>query len=148
MGWNTTVVIMNDALNFIEKDPNFAKNLYHAVLKSVSKAECPVRVPAGNYSTAALVIETHHADQEVLVRVGGNTGSVIDLADEYMGVIEIAETLNICTQTVRNKILGRALTAQKVSGRWVVKRSDFESYVQRLERGEINDYLSEKRSDE
>ena len=33
-------------------------------------------VVAGNHGNAAYVVETHHADYDVLVRVGGNLGSV------------------------------------------------------------------------
>jgi len=35
MGYNTTVVVMNDALGSIEKDPEFGKNLVRAVLRAV-----------------------------------------------------------------------------------------------------------------
>jgi hypothetical protein len=90
MGYNTTVVIMNDALGAIGDDPDFGKNLRNAVLKSVSKRDCPVRVSALGHSTAAMVIETHHADVEVLVRVGGNRGVVIE-TDCFSSVSKTAE---------------------------------------------------------
>jgi hypothetical protein len=77
MGWNTTVVVLNDALSFIENDPEFGKRLARAVRASVNSKDCPVRVSAGNFSSAALVIETHDADYEATIKVGGNTGRVM-----------------------------------------------------------------------
>ena len=75
MGYNTTVVILNDALDQIRKDPKFGENLSRAC-SEVMRGK-GVDVPAGNHCNAARVIETHHADYDVMVRVGGNTGEVI-----------------------------------------------------------------------
>lgn len=80
MGYNSTVVILNDALHVIETDPEFGKRLADAVKRAVMGK--PVGVAAhsasgGIYCNAATVIETHHADYDVLVRVGGNRGEVI-----------------------------------------------------------------------
>lgn len=79
MGFNTTVVVLNDALDQIAKDPEFGKNLVDAIMRRRRDGEY-VTVPAGNHCNAAEVIETHHADYDVLVRIGGNTGRVV--ADE------------------------------------------------------------------
>lgn len=49
MGYNTTVVVLNDALDAIRDDPEFGKKLYHAIL----------------------------ASYDVLVKVGGNRGEVV-----------------------------------------------------------------------
>lgn len=137
MGWNTTVVIMNDALGAIGNDPDFGKNLANAVCKAVSKKDCPVRVGALGHSTAALVIETHHADVEVLVRVGGNQGNVVndttpelpDDQDEVVGVMEVAEAMAVSSQTVRNRIFSGRLKAEMISGRWVIRMRDFENMI-------------------
>jgi hypothetical protein len=79
MGWNTTVVVINDALDMIRDDPEFGRRLYDAVLK-VQRGK-PVDVAAhskrGIHCNAATVIETHHADHDVLVKVGGNYGEVV-----------------------------------------------------------------------
>ena len=75
MGFNTTVVVMNDALGDIASDPEFGARLARAI-QLVSRDK-PVVVSAGRYANAATVIETHHADYEVLVRVGGNRGEVV-----------------------------------------------------------------------
>lgn len=81
MGYNTTVVVMNDALGMIEGDPNFGKNLARAIAE-VGRGK-PVDVPASNgrgvHCNAATVIESHHADYDVYVRVGQNFGEAMDL---------------------------------------------------------------------
>lgn len=139
MGYNTTVVIVNDALEAIAEDPNFGKELKTAILKAVSKSQCPVHVSAGCYSIAASVIETHHADFDVLVRVGDNRGVVVEIKspeqlgnpDEFVGVMEIAEAMSVSSQTVRNWIFSGRLPAEKISDRWVIRMVDFEKMVDR-----------------
>ena len=73
MGWNTTVVVINDALDQIEKDPEFGRKLSGAIRKRMSW-DGMIDVSAGNHCNAASVVETHHADQTAIVTVGGNTG--------------------------------------------------------------------------
>ncbi len=75
MGWNTTAVILNDGLDQIERDPDFGKNLAHAVLELNVKK--PQYVRAGNHCNAVMLVEHHHADHMVLVLVGRNQGTVI-----------------------------------------------------------------------
>lgn len=78
MGYNTTVVVLNDALGAIAEDAEFGKRLAEAINR-VSRGK-PVSVAAhgkyGIHCNAALVVETHHADYDVTVVVGGNTGRV------------------------------------------------------------------------
>jgi len=85
MGYNTTVVVMNDALSFIEKDPEFDKNLARAIMEA--QRGKPVDVAArhanGIHCNAATVIESHHASHDEWVKVGGNTGSVIPWEDRF-----------------------------------------------------------------
>lgn len=76
MGYNTTVVVLNDALDQIRDDPDFGRKLYEAILK-VQRGK-PVDVSAGYHVNAATVIETHHADQTAFVAVGGNYGVVLE----------------------------------------------------------------------
>ena len=79
MGYNTTVVVLNDALSEIAADPLFGKRLADAIRAAWEGK--PVDVAAhGTHSihcNAALVVETHHADREVTVIVGGNTARVV-----------------------------------------------------------------------
>lgn len=73
MGFNTTVVVINDALTDIENDPDFGKNLVAAIIQA-DRFGGRVDVPARGHVNAAHVVETHHADQTALVTVGGNLG--------------------------------------------------------------------------
>lgn len=81
MGYNTTVVVLNDALEFIAGDPLFGDRLKDAVLEAGStgkRVDVEARLPGGGvHCNAASVIETHHADFDVYVRVGGNYGEVV-----------------------------------------------------------------------
>lgn len=83
MGWNTTIIIMNDALNLIEQDKDFGAKLASAVRGAVMPPEVRSRdiaaqAPGGGcYCNAASVVETHHMDEVVSVDVGGNTAVVV-----------------------------------------------------------------------
>jgi hypothetical protein len=83
MSWNTTVVVLNDALHDIENDPEFGKKLADAVKRAINRKECPIRVSAHHFSPAAMVIETHDGGSAVTVEVYGNTGRVVKT--EYRG---------------------------------------------------------------
>lgn len=78
MGYNTTVVVLNDALDAIASDPEFGRRLRDAITRL--RHDKPENVGAhgdrGIHCNAALVIETHHADHDVTVVVGGNRGFV------------------------------------------------------------------------
>jgi hypothetical protein len=78
MGFNTTVVILNDTLHDIERDPNFGKHLSDAVLtkgQSKDRVYCPHQVR---------IVETHHADDKHLIAVGGNTGVDLGYVGNYL----------------------------------------------------------------
>jgi hypothetical protein len=81
MGYNTAIVVMNDALSAIKDDPKFGENLYYAVLES--QRGKPVDIPAhtyrdgevrGVYCNAATVVSCAHADDPQVVVVKYNTG--------------------------------------------------------------------------
>ncbi len=79
MGFNTTVVVLNDALHYIEEDPDFGKNLARAISQvgggRYERVDVAARCRSGGvHCNAATVVETHHADQTVIVAVGGNLG--------------------------------------------------------------------------
>jgi hypothetical protein len=77
MGFNTTIVLMNDALSSIAEEPELGPRLYDAVLRLVAK-KGSVDVPARGFCNALTVVETHHADSLVPVLVGGNMAIVLD----------------------------------------------------------------------
>lgn len=77
MGWNTTVVVYNDALDQIKTDPHFGSRLANAISSLQIRqhaGESTVNVEAGNHSNAAMVVESHHADSCAVVTVAGNLG--------------------------------------------------------------------------
>lgn len=78
MGFNTTVIVLNDALSDIERDPEFGKKLA-AAIRHIG-AYCPkggVNISARGHVNAATVVETHHADSNTIVVVGGNQATQI-----------------------------------------------------------------------
>lgn len=74
MGFNTTIVIYNDALLDIKEDEDFGSELYEAIMENVGTNK-PVDLFAGSRH-AGRVIEQHHSSFDVLIRVGGNTGTI------------------------------------------------------------------------
>lgn len=75
MGFNTTVLVLNDALHHIENDPEFGRKLVQAI-QAVSRGS-QVDISSNGHCNAATVIESHHADYDVLVKIGGNRAVVI-----------------------------------------------------------------------
>jgi len=83
MGYNTTVIVLNDAIDIIRDDPKFGEKLYYAILELARGKQ--VDIPAHSYRdgkitgvhcNAATAVETHHADGTAVVAVGGNCASV------------------------------------------------------------------------
>jgi hypothetical protein len=84
MGYNTTVVIYNDALHEIRNDPEFGKKLVGVILEQdgLRPKSFFASGKQGDYtfsSTAGVVVEQHHADDTAIVAVGGNTGIMIHI---------------------------------------------------------------------
>lgn len=136
MGFNTTIVILNDALESIAADPQFGKKLRDAVLGAISSSDCPIHFSAG-MSDAGSVIETHHADENVVVSVGGNTGIVIkdDLYGDdtnLVGIKEIAKTLGVSRERALVVAWGK-LKAMQIGGRYFVLRQAFDRYLSNLD---------------
>lgn len=95
MGYNTTVVVMNDCLDAIGKDPDFGKKLARACLQIWDKELHPngVDVSALGCVNAATVIESHHANNVVPVLVGGNYGTALDVVQFNHGQTELLNAL-------------------------------------------------------
>ena len=75
MGYNTTVVLLNDALDQIAEDKDFGRKLAEAT-RALAELTPGTRIDvrAGNHCNAAHVVETHHASQTTVITVGGNLG--------------------------------------------------------------------------
>ena len=78
MGFNTTVVIYNDALNEIKEDKEFGEKLYEAIMKNYksNKTEWLYTNHGRGSQDAGMVVEQHHSSFTVTVEVGGNTGII------------------------------------------------------------------------
>ena len=88
MGYNTTLVIMNDALHEIEKDQNFGKAVAEAIKSNGGQREGRIDISSGNHCNAAHVVETHHADSTAIITVGGNLGVVRSVSHGWRGTDE------------------------------------------------------------
>lgn len=73
MGWISTIVVLNDYLHEIGREPRFGKMVEDAVLSLSIKQPQDI----GHYATA---IETHHNDGIIPVLVGHGKGSALDVA--------------------------------------------------------------------
>lgn len=79
MGFNATVVVLLDQLYRIENDPTFGKQLAEAIRAKSMKPQLDHPYVVGQTQ----VIEVHHADYQVVVAVGGNTGRVMGHGGSY-----------------------------------------------------------------
>jgi len=77
MGYNSTVIIMNDCLNEIRKDQRFGEKVSDAILKLNTTLNKGIDISSGYCCNAATVVDCHHADNTSLIAVGGNCASVI-----------------------------------------------------------------------
>lgn len=76
MGYNTSVLIMNDSMHEIAKDPEFGKKISDAA-GLLFRGNKPIDIQVGGHCNAATVIEQHHADQTAILAVGGNYATVL-----------------------------------------------------------------------
>lgn len=75
MGWNTTLVICNDAIGHIKQDTSFTERLAVSMNKAATmRPGEPLDVRAGGFVNAASIVASHHADETSLLTVGGNQG--------------------------------------------------------------------------
>ncbi len=86
MGFNTTVVVMNDMLSTIEKDIRYGEKLAHAVL--TASIERPVSVDGAR---SAIVVATHHNHAMLPILVGRNMGVPISGAVDWAATPEVME---------------------------------------------------------
>lgn len=77
MGYNSTIVVMNDALHDIAMDEQFGKNLSTSISRFFLKSRL-LDVPARGFANAATVIGVENSDTIVPYIIGGNTGSLVE----------------------------------------------------------------------
>jgi hypothetical protein len=100
MGYNTTVVIMNDTLGYIEQDPDFGKELVNAI--RILPWRKPAPVSSRGAPAAARVIETHHNRDMAVVAIGGNTGVVIGSAGPDEVLASDSAEIDMLRELARN----------------------------------------------
>ena len=88
MGYNTTLVILNDALDAIEKDPTFGNSIAKAIRSMGKKSIMRVDISSGYHFNAAHVVESHHSNETSFVTVGGNLGVCRAIAPGWEGTSE------------------------------------------------------------
>lgn len=79
MGFNTTIVILNDSLNEIREDKDFGEKLYGAIMENWQTKK-PTTIFANGKNgvgDCGVVITQYHSSADIMIRVGGNTGEVI-----------------------------------------------------------------------
>lgn len=77
MGYNTSVLLMNDALEDIKSDKEFGPKLVQACAEVFQWRGKMAPVRARTYENAAYVIETHHSSQTAILAMGGGYGTVL-----------------------------------------------------------------------
>lgn len=91
MGYNTTVIIRNDAARGIAKDPDFGKKVVEAMAIAMTPEPARTKyhghgstdISSGPDANAATVVESHHADMTAIVAVGGNYATQIGMVLGY-----------------------------------------------------------------
>lgn len=77
MGYNTSMIVLNDALGDIAKDAEFGAKVRDAVDRLTLRMHTHgIDIQSGCSVNAATVIESHHADETAIIAVGGNCASV------------------------------------------------------------------------
>ena len=106
MGFNSTVIVLNDALHQIAEDKEFGKKVADAI--SGLSVGRKVDISSGGHCNAATVIETHHADGIKLIAVGGNCGQDLGYVGHYRStqldmLKQLAENLGYRITKIKKK---------------------------------------------
>jgi hypothetical protein len=72
VGFNTTILFLNDAEYGLEGDTLFPSKLARAIRQIGGSGEKRIDVSVSNHVNGCCVIESHHADEVHLIAVGGN----------------------------------------------------------------------------
>jgi predicted glycosyltransferase len=87
MGMNTTMIVLNDAVHAIAEDKEFGAKVADAILRMEDhrryRPDHGIDISSNHHVNAATVVETHHADNSVLLAVGGNCVTVLGSVPAY-----------------------------------------------------------------
>jgi hypothetical protein len=76
MGFQTTLIIRNDAIGDIRDNPTeFVGNLLRAI-GEVSGTK-GLDIPCGHHANVARVVEVHHSDSTTVIASGGSTAELL-----------------------------------------------------------------------
>lgn len=101
MGFNTPVLILNDAMENLRTDPLVGTKLYNAIMHSTSPKyrDRGVDFSIGNHCNGGLVLPSKHADETQVIAVGGNymrsvySGYYLDMMDSVKICKAVADSL-------------------------------------------------------
>lgn len=97
MGYNTAVLILNDAAHNLKTDPNVGEKLYNAM--GEAQRGKPVDFSIGNHGNGGLVMPSRHADDIQVIAVGQNYMSslaniyYVDMTDPVELTKRVADSL-------------------------------------------------------
>lgn len=77
MGFNTIVLVLNDGLDSIAKDPEYGQKVAQATARVGWHDDRGVDISSGNHVNASTVVSCAHADTVQLMAVGGNHVTVL-----------------------------------------------------------------------
>lgn len=81
MGFNTSMLILNDCLSEIEQDPELGKKISQGVGMLARGEQVNITTVGGKCrSNGITLVETHHADTDTVVMFGGNRAQVLSNA--------------------------------------------------------------------
>lgn len=97
MGYNVTVVLMQDARHEIERDPDFGRRLFEAAeglgtaVSVLGRTAVPVDAGGGRYGNAAHVAGVQHSSETKLFSTHGNICEDLSVIPEERFPIEAIE---------------------------------------------------------
>jgi hypothetical protein len=84
MGFNTTVLFLNDAVHLLTEDKKFPEKLLQAIRMAGScNPDRAIDVSLSCHVNAVRVLGVSHADNLQIFGIGGNTGQLLGLASCY-----------------------------------------------------------------
>ena len=76
MGYNSTLMIMNDGIQAIDRD---LENWWEHTKVAIARKDYKSQQPASNHCNVSQVLCVEHADMTQIVAVGGNCGHTLGL---------------------------------------------------------------------